>query len=249
MERDTSAEAAIPNVIEVIRRLNEGSTQPYLCKCDDGRLYVLKSKPSMPPRNLLAEFISGCLADDIGLPIPEFKIVFVPEELVEYMPELQSEICTGHAFASQYIEGAVALTFTQSRNETIVPIEQQKLIYAFDKLILNADRTLTDKGGNVNILYDVGSDKYYLIDHNLSFDQSIQPEDFAVHVYGPGNRKWEYDLIDRLEYRQKVVECTNKLSEILKYIPEDWVVDEEFLPFVSATLEKGDHEDFWSEIV
>ena len=248
MKREKNSNDSIPNVVEIIRRINEGSTQPYLCRCDDGNLYILKSRPSMPPRNLLAEFISGCLANDIGLPLPEFKVVFVPEELVEYTPDLQREICTGHAFASQYIDGAVALTFTQSRNEAIVPITQQKLIYAFDKLVLNADRTLTDKGGNVNILYDVGSDKYYLIDHNLSFDQNVQPEDFAVHVYGPGNRKWEYDLIDRLEYRQKVVDCTNKLPEILEYIPEDWVVDDQFLPFVADTLAKGDRDDFWSDI-
>ncbi|MDH8431332.1 hypothetical protein QIG28_27360, partial [Klebsiella pneumoniae] len=72
-----------------------------------------------------------------------------------------------------------------SRNEAIIPIEQQKLIYVFDKWVLNADRTLTDKGGNVNIIYDVGNDKYYLIDHNLSFDQNAEPDDFLVHVYGP----------------------------------------------------------------
>lgn len=32
----------IPSVIEIIRRIKEGSTQPFLCKCDDGQMYVLK---------------------------------------------------------------------------------------------------------------------------------------------------------------------------------------------------------------
>ncbi|WP_227542068.1 HipA family kinase [Klebsiella pneumoniae] len=67
----------------------------------------MKSKPSMPPKNLVAEFVAGW-ASDIGLPIPDFKVVFVPEELIEYTPELKREISTGHAFASQYIDGAVA---------------------------------------------------------------------------------------------------------------------------------------------
>lgn len=248
MDREASTDGVIPNVIEIIRRINEGSTKPYLCKCDDGQLYILKSKPSMPPKNLLAEFISGCLASDIGLPLPDFKIVFVPEELVEYSPDLQREISPGHAFASLYIDGAVALTFIQSRNESIIPIEQQKLIYVFDRLVLNADRTLTDKGGNVNILYDVGNDKYYLIDHNLSFDQNVGPEDFSVHVYGPGNRKWDYDLVDRIEYRQRVADSICKLPTILEDIPEEWMVDDGFLPFVSDTLEKGDRDEFWSQI-
>uniref|UniRef100_UPI0032AF5D37 HipA family kinase n=1 Tax=Escherichia coli TaxID=562 RepID=UPI0032AF5D37 len=65
--------SAIPKVVEVIRHINEGSTQPFLCKCDDVQLYVLKSKPSIPLLNLLAEFISACLAIDIGLPLPDFK--------------------------------------------------------------------------------------------------------------------------------------------------------------------------------
>ncbi|HBI9806134.1 TPA: HipA family kinase, partial [Escherichia coli] len=124
----------------------------------------------------------------------------------------------------------------------------QKLIYVFDKWILNADRTLTDKGGNVNILYDISNDKYYLIDHNLSFDQNAGPEDFSVHVYGPGNRKWQYDLVDRVEYRQRVVNSLHKLPAILDEIPEEWIVDEEFLPFVCTTLDKGDCDEFWSAI-
>lgn len=248
MWQDASTSGAVLHVIEIIRRIHEGSTRPFLCKCDDGKLYVLKSKPSMPPRNLLAEFISGCLANDIGLPLPDFKIVFVPEDLVEYAPELQREICSGYAFASQYIEGAVGLTFTQSRNKAIVPLEQQKLIYVFDRWILNADRTLTSVGGNVNILYDVGNDKYYLIDHNLSFDQNAESEDFSVHIYGPGNRDWHYDLIDRIEYRQKLVNTFCKLPAILDVVPEEWAVDNEFLPFVFNTLEQGDRDEFWSAI-
>ena len=103
MECVASSNSAIPNVVEVIRRINEGSTQPFLCKCDDGQLYVLKSKPSMPPKNLLAEFISACLANDIGLPLPDFKIVFVPEELIEYSPDLQQQICTGYALSLIHI--------------------------------------------------------------------------------------------------------------------------------------------------
>lgn len=244
----SNVDDVVPNVIEIVRRINEGSTQPFLCKCDDGLLYVLKSKPSMPPKNLLAEFIAGCLAQCVGLPLPEFKVVYVPEDLVEYSPELKNEICSGHAFASKYIDGAVALTFTQSRNETIIPIEQQKLIYAFDRWVLNADRTLTRKGGNVNILYDVGNDQYYLIDHNLSFDENAGPDDFSVHVYGPGNRMWEYDMLDRLDYRRKLAECYFNLPAIVIGAPEEWKEDEDFLPFVLDTLGKGDSDDFWRDI-
>lgn len=51
--------AVIPNVIEIIRRIKEGSTQPFLCKCDDGQMYVLKAKPSMPPKTFLLNLLLG----------------------------------------------------------------------------------------------------------------------------------------------------------------------------------------------
>ena len=83
-------------------------------------MYVVKSMPTMPPRQLTAEFISACLACDIGLPFPEFTIVYVPEELVEFIPDIRKEIKAGYAFATRYVENAVSLSFAQSRNENII---------------------------------------------------------------------------------------------------------------------------------
>ncbi|MGU4367848.1 HipA family kinase [Escherichia coli] len=54
--------------------------------------------------------------------------------------------------------------------------------------------------------------------------------------------------MDRVEYRQRVVNSLHKLPAILDEIPEEWIVDEEFLPFVCTTLDKGDCDEFWSAI-
>ncbi|WP_308063731.1 hypothetical protein [Salmonella enterica] len=35
----------------------------------------------------------------------------------------------------------------------------------------------------------------------------------------------------------------------MEEIPDEWIVDDEFLPFVYDTLDKGDRDEFWSEIV
>jgi len=248
MEYGVDEAGTIPHVIEIIRPMKEGSTEPYLCKCDDGILYVLKSKPSMTPKNLLAEYVSGCLASKSGLYVPEFKIVYVPEELIEYTPVLQSKIQAGHAFASRYIEGALAITFAQSRNCNIVPEAHQKLIYAFDKLILNGDRTLTVHGGNPNILFDIANHSYYLIDHNLSFDQNILPEDQFIHVYGPRNREWQYDLVDTEELSLKLSDSINNLPDILSNVPEDWGIEHSLFQLVITTLDAGKTDKFWSSI-
>ena len=65
-----------------------------------------------------------------------------------------------------------------------------------------------------------------------------------MHVYGPGNRKWEYDSVDRHEYRQKEEDCHCKLPAIIQKIPEDWIVDDEFLPSVQTPLEHGAIDEF-----
>ncbi|MCC4105042.1 HipA family kinase [Serratia ureilytica] len=242
-----NAEDDIPCVVEIIRRINEGSTQPFLCRCNDDRLYVVKSRPSMPPRNLLAEFVSGCIVEDIGLPIPDFKIVNIPEEVIEYVPDLEQQISPGPAFASLYIEGAASLTFSQSRDESVIPVDEQKLIYVIDKTVLNADRTLTEKGGNVNILYDFGNSKYYLIDHNLSFDQNASEADFSVHVYAPNSRNWRIDMVDKLELRERILETLRRMPHFLDDIPDEWI-DDAFFPVINNTLDRTDTDEFWSTL-
>ena len=42
---------------------------------------------------------------------------------------------------------------------------------------MQTERLLT-KVETLTSFYDISNDKYYLIDHNLSFDQNAGPEDF-----------------------------------------------------------------------
>lgn len=203
----------------------------------------------MPSGNLIAEFISGKLAESLGLSLPDIKIVYVPDELTEFMPEYRNEIHEGYAFASLFIAGAVELSYLQAHNSRIVPVADQKLIYVFDRWVINIDRSLTRNGGNINMLHDVANDKYYLIDHNLSFDHSEKPEDFDVHVYSPANRKWLFDLIDRMECEQKLRNTLPVIKKFIAEIPDEWLNDESLLPFIEGTLARVGQEAFWSKIV
>lgn len=236
------------SVIEFIRRINEGSTKPFLCRCDDDNLYVVKSMPLMPPKHLLAEFISACLASDLGLPLPDFNIVYIPEEILEFSPELSKEVTSGYAFATRYIENAVSLSFAQSRNEQVVPIEEQKSIYLFDRWIMNGDRSLTDKGGNVNILYDVEHDRYYLIDHNLAFDQNAVAEDFDYHVYSHKSRSWVFDMVDQVAQRDKLLNSYCRMPHFWEDVPPEWCTDQDFINSIDTTLNRADTDEFWSSI-
>ncbi|MER5029661.1 hypothetical protein KDV59_12255 [Pantoea anthophila] len=237
------------SVIEFIRRINEGSTKPILCRCDDGKKYIVKSMPLMPPKHLLAEFISACLAQDLGLPLPDFTVVHIPDELLEFSPELKSDINPGYAFATLYIENAVSLTFAQSRNEQIVPIDDQKRIFLFDRWIMNGDRSLTAIGGNVNMLYDVQHDRYYLIDHNLAFDQNANDAgDFEYHVYSHKSRKWTFDMVDRVEHKEKLLKTYCRMPHFWEDVPDDWRSDQDFVNSIDTTLIRAETDDFWSSI-
>lgn len=238
-----------PTVIEIVRRMKDGSTEPFLCQCDDGNLYVVKSKPKMTPKELVAEFVAAHLASDVGLSIPDFCIVDVPGDLIEYSPELRGEINEGYAFASRFIDGAIELSFTQAHNESVVSTPEQKKIYLFDRWVLNADRSLTKNGGNVNMLFDVVNNKYYLIDHNLSFDHSDRPDDFAWHVYCPASRKWIFDLVDREAGESLLRDVIARFASFTQLIPEDWLNSQDLVPFIVHTLDRATTDDFWSKIV
>ncbi len=98
------------------------------------------------------------------------------------------------------------------------------------------------------MLYDVKNNRYYLIDHNLAFDQTAVEEDFDTHVYSHLSREWEIDMVDRLSYKEQFVDALAQVQEISNQIPEDWLDDEEFLVSIDTTLQRAVNDDFWSNI-
>ena len=61
----------------------QGRTNPYLCEGDDGKQYVVKGS-SATCAGLVKEWIVAHLAKHFGLPIPDFKIAWLDDELVEF---------------------------------------------------------------------------------------------------------------------------------------------------------------------
>ncbi|CFV22125.1 HipA family kinase [Yersinia pseudotuberculosis] len=241
----------ILQVVEIVRRIPDCATQPFLCKCNDDNLYVVKGMPCVPKKQLMAEWISACLADSLGLSIPEFKIVYIDRSLTEFVPEWRRELYEGYAFATKYISGVAPITFTQAHSNVDVPA--QKKIYLFDRWINNSDRTLSPIGGNVNIIFDYQNNRHYLIDHNLAFDHDELESDFEYHVYSAKHRSWVYDLVDKQEREDEISHARTMLSSAIEYIPEEWELDDTdentaFLSFVENTLDRALSEEFWSNI-
>jgi len=95
--------------VQHIRPMRGGS-QPHLMRCSDGHYYVVKFQNSpQGPRILINEYIAVMLARLLGLPCPNFRLVYVQEDLVRRTPKLSFElpgqpipVATGLAFGSEY---------------------------------------------------------------------------------------------------------------------------------------------------
>lgn len=244
----------ILHIDHMIRRMATGVTEPFLCECDDGIKYVIKGQPRVTRKELMAEWISAQLAHKLGLSIPDSFLVYVDEDVISFSkPEWKEDLREGHAFACRYVDQSIPITFYQAHSN--IDIQTRKFIYLFDKWINNSDRTLSSKGlGNVNLLFNVLNNRYYLIDHNLAFFQDYHQEEFESHVYCPNNRDWTFDLLDAQEFRDRLISVASDFDNLASSIPEDWKLDdpasqEAFLNFLKNTLERATSDEFWSNLI
>jgi hypothetical protein len=67
-------------IIEIIRRSDQGVTKPFICRGDDENIYYVKGRGA-GHSSLLKEWVAGRLALEMELPIAPFEIVSVPPEL------------------------------------------------------------------------------------------------------------------------------------------------------------------------
>lgn len=239
---------------EVIKRAEQGQTAPYVCRCDDGHFYFVKSG-GLPKRELVAEWLSANMAREVGVPIPEFSLAEVPEELcVRRMGEWMTDLVPGVAFASRRVE---ASDFAWSMAQH-VPARLRALIAAFDWWIHNADRTLSALGGNPNLLWRQGADggEVVVFDHNLAFEAGFDIEQFlSSHVFAADLRLLASDRVARQQLREGFEAALRSLEDVCDTIPEAWrFADTEQtvpaawnLPEMVATLERCRNEQtFWN---
>ena len=73
-------------IVEILKRSEQGMTRPFICRCEDDRLYYVKGRGA-GPRSLLCEWLAGHLANALDLPVPEFVIAQASKELVDLFPD------------------------------------------------------------------------------------------------------------------------------------------------------------------
>jgi hypothetical protein len=236
---------------EVLRRSEQGATAPYICRGINDKLYYVKGKGAGYD-SLVKEWIAGNLARRFGLPIAPFDLVSVPRDLYEagrsgYLGDLGF----GLLFGSEQIPNSNELTVL---NAGSLPAELKRDIAAFDLWVKNGDRTLSEAGGNPNILWSESSKRPAIIDHNLAFDEDVTlHSQLTSHIFA-GALEEICDVADlQAHYNGKFKEALSGLPEIIDDIPPRWhyVDDAETIELsfpinnVEAVLRRYEEQAFW----
>lgn len=241
-------------IIVIRERMEMGVTRPFICQTDKGNWFIIKTLSMMPISQLLAEVIGSKLAHEIGLPCPSIDFVEVSQESTQYVSsEWRQDLPNGIAFASSFVVNAKIANTVQVQNPAFLSEPEQKLLYMFDRWILNSDRTSSQVStGNINLLFDKQQKKILVIDHNLAFDESA---DFSEHIFSQKNREWRLDWVDKQIFTDKAVDILKNFDDIYQSIPDDWFVEDEVfhkidqqINRIKALLNRITQENYWDNI-
>lgn len=204
-------------ITEIIGRSTQGITRPFLCRGDDGRQYYVKGN-SAGRRALISEWLAGKLGFQLGLPIPPFAQANIPAELIQFSARDDiRDLGTGVGFASELVASVDELPYLFVNQ--IDPQLRAKILL-FDSWVCNGDRTLTEDGGNVNLLWSHRDHKLHVIDHNLAFDDHQLDNIWIHHVFCDSVREWTPEF--RHEMEKLMAIALENLSPWWKEMPDDW---------------------------
>ncbi|RWE68081.1 HipA family kinase [Mesorhizobium sp.] len=208
-------------IIEIVRRSTKGMTEPFICRGADDAIYFVKGHGA-GRLSLVKEWICGNLAKILDLPIAPFEIAEISEELMDASSDMRlSELGTGPAFGSRQREFADDILFSQMDQ---VPLRSRRDILIFDRWIRNYDRTLSDQGGNPNLLWAIDEGAVVMIDHNSAFDQPVDGQTFAAsHIFGKEFLPTCHDAVEIAAYRQRLDGALGRWQDIVSSVPRAWL--------------------------
>lgn len=235
---------------EILRRTEQGVTEPFLCRASDNALYYVKGR-NIGVRDLICEWLSANLASDFGLPIAGFDILKLPEALRLYT-QLGKSIGGEYAFGSRQ---AVHAQEYQWSHVPKTPIELQEDLLIFDWWVHNTDRQLSEYGGNPNLLWDTTTSSLIVIDHNQAFDLNFDHYAFTEgHAFRDKIPGLFFNPQKRRYYQAKMQSALEVWDRATHAIPNEWLyLDEEQTMPISfnlgeaySALTRFDQVEFWN---
>ncbi len=237
-------------ITEVMDRSSQGHTNPFICRDASGRVFYVKGIGATR-RSQVAEWVCAQLAEQFGLPIAPYALAYVSPMLLskQIRSDLQ-DLGDGLSFASRQIPHAQELNIQLVNH---VPQDTAMDVLVFDWWVRNSDRTLTENGGNPNLLWSTESEKLRVIDHNLAFDTDFKNQlFFDLHVFRSLTNDAFCDFDHRNTYAERLLTCIQHLSHVRDSIPEEWWINHQGDPVdfdwleIETVLRRAQQPDFWN---
>lgn len=239
------------SIVEIIRRSEQGVTEPFVCRADDDNVYFVKGRGA-GRKSLINELIAGNIAAKFGLPIAPFEVVYVDPSLIESPSSLElSDLGHGLCFGSQKVAAIDELNLI---NVPSIDASMRLDIIMFDWWIKNGDRSLSGYGGNPNLLWAAQTNSLTVIDHNNAFDSDVDI------TYLRENHVFREEILNPETVRNNRAQLTSRFRRILAewdkivaLVPAEW-----FFSYQDPTIEvhfdlhgakeallRFEEEEFW----
>jgi len=214
-----------------------GTTQPHVVHFNRKDQWIVKFKNNpLGNRTLVNEYVVAQLARMLQLPIPSFRVVNLPKEVIKKNRILRrNHFESGNQFCMALIQRGSPLIIDEHEKMVHGLVNRQDLAYmiVFDQWIGNSDRTKR------NIIFQTisrGKFKLYLIDHGNCFPkgrkwtinslkkQSKKPVAKSVHkLY----QKFYCNPDLLYQFMNTIIALPNEvIYSIVSSIPNDWEVTE-----------------------
>lgn len=245
----------ILEVTQIIDLIDQGTTMPIRCNLANGMTAVVKyMKNPYGQRVLINELVGNCIADELGLMIPEFGICNISETVIESTNDIEEidRQNSGYGFFSNSYSNAVPIVPGLLSD---VEIKQTETLLLFDHIVNNFDR----HDGNILLkikppLTLIFIDNSHIIFQELNIrDINIEHELDPANIVSANLYNCNKDIYDLLCYRigyseetllSEAMRIQSLLSEatlqkIRNLIPDCWIesVGQEYIDNMFLVLQ------------
>jgi hypothetical protein len=230
MPPDPSAEFGSVDCCEIQQTIRHGAQKPIRCKAEDGHLYVVKPFSTAGAWPQVLEWMCARLGRAFGLPIPNYRVVMINEELAEAWNATQHrQIEPGPGFGSQWVERASECD--ESILAAVDPNFARRLL-AFDWWIRNRDRIAR----NPNLLWSFATRQIFVIDHDQAGQSDGGDLFWSTHIFASTNVAGAWPPPD---LQPELVALLPLLPVIRSELPSPWTRGPNGLDWFVQQLEES----------